>query len=235
MQGFCQGLNKFRSKKWKKLQNFSKLTSLEIYPTLVNGELYTAFNITIKAKCMVTPPLSIQGTLQSNLLLNCSTISTQKTVLLNQFKNIQSFKFNKKKPNLFPSRKKKSGRKTNKAAWRNLLKTRKNTFLNLLQNRQVRKKKESQLSKTLEKRRKNRPKTISRDRLNIILNKTVKVFWAKSSPWSDWLLRTVMIFQNWQTISKKRGTGHSSIGNSNQACKSFIECLKRSHLCNLSI
>lgn len=234
MQGSCQGLNKFRKKIWKKLQNFLKLTLWEIYPTSENEELYIVSNTSIRAKCMVTPPSSTQETPQSNLLLNCSTTFTQRTVLLNQFKNFQSFEFNKK-PKLFPSRKKKSGKKTTKAVQRNLLRTRKNTFQNLLQNRQVRKKKRNQLSKTSEKRRKNRPKTISRDRSNTILNKTVKAYWVKSSPWSDWLRRMVMTSQSWQTISKKRETGLSLIGNSNQVYKSFIECLKRFHLCSLSI
>lgn len=234
MQGSCQGLNKFRKKIWKKLQNFLKSTLWEIYPTLENEELYIVSNISIRAKCTVTPPSSTQETPQSNLLLNCSTTFTQRIVLLNQSKNIQSFEFNKKL-NLFPSRKEKSGKKTTKAVQRNLLRTRKNTFQNLLQNRQVRKKKRSQLSKTSEKRRKNRPRTTSRDRSNTILNKTVKAYWVKFSPWSDWLRRMVATFQSWQTISKKRETGLSLIGNSNQVYKSFIECLKRFHLYSLSI
>lgn len=175
MQGSCQGLNKFRKKKWKKLQNFLKLTLWETCPTSVNEEPYTASNTSIRAKCTVTPPSSTQETPQSNLLLNCSITFTQRTVLSNRSKNIQSFRFNKES-NLFPSRKKKSGKETTKAVQRNLLKTRKNTFQNLLQSRQVRKKKRSQLSKISEKRRKNRPKTISRDRLNIILNKPVKAY-----------------------------------------------------------
>lgn len=141
----------------------------------VNEEPYIASNTNIKEKCTATPPSSIQETLQSNLLLNCSIIFTQRIVLLNQSKNNQSFKFNKK-PKPFSSRKKKSGKETTKAAQRNLLRTRKNTFQNLLQNKQVRKKKRNQLSKTLEKRRKNRLKTISRDRSNIIPNKTVKAY-----------------------------------------------------------
>lgn len=175
MLGSCQGLNKFRKKIWKKLQNSLKLTLWEIYPTSVNEEPYIASNTSIKGKCTVTPPSSTQETPQSNLLLNCSITFIQKTVLLNQSKNNQSFKFNKKLK-LFPSRKKKSGKETTKAAQRNLLRTRKNTFQNLLLNRQVRKKKRNQLSKTLEKRRKNRLKTISRDRSNIMLNKTVKAY-----------------------------------------------------------
>lgn len=175
MQGSCQGLNKFRKKKWKKLQNFSKLTLWETCLTSVNEELYIASNTSIRAKCTVTPPSSTQETPQSNLSLNCSITFTQRTVLSNQSKNIQSFKFNKK-TNLFPSRKKKSVKKTTKAVQRNLLKTRKNTFQNLLQSRQVRKKKRSQLSKTSEKRRKSTPRTISRDRLNTILNKPVKAY-----------------------------------------------------------
>lgn len=146
------------------MQNFLKLTLLEIYLTSVNEEPYITSNTSIKGKCTVTPPSSTQETLQSNLLLNCSIIFTQRIVLSNQSKNNQSFKFNKK-PKLFPSRKeKKSGKETTKAAQRNLLRIRRNTFQNLLQNRQVRKKKRNQLSKTLEKRRKNKPKTISRDR-----------------------------------------------------------------------
>lgn len=229
MQESCQGLSKSNKKTWKKLQNFSKLTLWEIYLTSVNEEPYIVSNTSIKAKCTVTPPSSTQETPQSNLLLNCSIISTQRIVLLNQFKNTRSFKFNKK-PRFFLSRNKKSRKKTTKAVSRNLLRTRKNTFQNLLQNRQVRKKKRSQLSKTSEKRRKNRLKTISRDKLNIILNKTVRDYWVKSSLWSDWPRKMVTTFQNWQTISKKRETGHSSIGNSNQACKSFIGCLKRFRL-----
>lgn len=234
MQESCQDPSKFNKKTWKKLPNFSKLTLWEIYLTSVNEEPYIIFNTSIKEKCTVTPPLSTQETLQSNLLLNCSIIFTQKIVLFNRCKNTQSFKFNKKQK-FFPSRKKKSRKKTTKAVSRNLLRTRKNTFQNLLQNRQVRKKKRSQLSKTSEKRRRNRLKTISRDKSNITLNKTVRDYWVKSSLWSDWPRKMVTTFQNWQTISKKRETGHSSIGNSNQVCKSFTGYLKRFHLYSPSI
>lgn len=200
-----------------------------------NEELYIVSNTSIRALCTATPPLSTQETLQSNLSLSYLIIFTQSKVLLNQLKNFQSYKLSKRSNN-FPFKNRNQREATIKAVWRNLLKTRKNTFQNLLpKNRQVRNKKESRQLRMSRKRRKNKPRTISRDKLNIIHNKLVRVYWVKSSLWSDWLPKMGMIFQNWQTTSKRREIGLSLIGNSSQEFKSFIECLRRFHLYSLSI
>jgi len=235
MPGSCQGLNKFRKQKWKKFVNFLKLTLLETCQTSENEELFIVSNTSIRALCMATPPLSTQETLQSNLLLSYSIIFTLSKVLLNQSKNFQSYKLSKRSNN-FPSKNKNLRETTTKAVWRNLSKTRKSTFQNLLpKNRQVRNKKRSHQSRMSRKRRRNKPRTTSRDKLNIIHNKLVRVYWVRSSLWSDWLRKMVMTFQNWQTTSKRREIGLSLIGNSSQESKSFIECLRRFHLYSLFI
>jgi len=200
-----------------------------------NEEPFIVSNTSIRALCTATPPLSTQETLQSNLSLSYSIIFTLSKVLLNQSKNFQSYKLSKRSNN-FPFKSRNQRETTIKAVWRSLLKTRKNTFQNLLpKNRQVRNKKRSQQPRMSRKRRKNKPRTISRDKLNIIHNKLVRVYWVKSSLWSDWPQKMGMIFQNWQTTSRRREIGLFSIGNLSQEFKSFIECLRRSHLYSLSI
>lgn len=201
-----------------------------------NEEPFIVSNTSIRAPCTATPPSSTQETLQSNLSLNFLIIFTLSKVLLNQSKNSQSYKFSKRSNN-FPLKDRNPRGTTTRALWRNLLKTRKNTFRNLLpkNNRQVRNKKRSHLLRMSRKRRKSRPRTTSRDKFNIIHNRLVRVYWVRSSLWSDWLRKMGMIFQNWQTTSRRKEIGLFLIGNSSQEFKSFIEYLRRSHLYSLSI